>query len=65
MQFYSLFTLSYDYVFLTGLSVDLTAALLHFSFISLGESDTGNCFIPGKMQSKEFDAHRTRTTPSL
>lgn len=63
MKFYSLFTLSLHYIFLSGLSVYMTAALLHSNLISLGESD--NHFIPGKMQGKDFDAHKTRIAPSL
>lgn len=38
---------------------------LHLCFISLRESDNGNCFVPGKMQGKEFDPHKTNSTPSL
>lgn len=38
---------------------------LHLYFISLRESDNGNCFVPGKMQGKEFDALKTNSTPSL
>lgn len=65
MHFYSLFTLSLHYIFLSGLSVNMTAAFLHLNFISLGESDNGNHFISGKMQGKEFNAHKIKTTPSL
>lgn len=53
-----LFKLSLNYIFLSGLSVNMTAALLHPNFISLRESDIH--FIPGKMQGKDFDAHKTR-----
>ena len=65
MQFYSLFTVTLHYGFLSGLWVDMTTALFHLSFISLGESYNDNQFIPGKMQGKEFDAQKTRTMPSL
>lgn len=43
----------------------MTAALLHLSFISLEELDNGNNLIPGMLQGKEFDAQKTRATPSL